>query len=152
MTEGDCFICRKHRGEIAVAGGFIVDDRLLAASHLWATPEGVPEDVYLGHVFVETKRHAPSLADLTAEEAQAVGLLALRLSAAMKETLGADYVFAAVIGTGVPHFHLHLLARDPQTPPDVRWHEVDEWEGAPRGDHDDIAALTARLAAALEGA
>jgi histidine triad (HIT) family protein len=107
------------------------------------------EDVYLGHVFVETKRHAPAFSDLTAEEAQAVGLLASRLSAAMKEALGADYVFAAVIGTGVPHFHLHLLARYPQTPSDVRWHEVDEWDGAPRGGYDDVAALTARLAAAL---
>jgi diadenosine tetraphosphate (Ap4A) HIT family hydrolase len=147
MTHGDCFICRKHRAEIALAGGFIVDDRLLAASHGWEAPEGVPEHVYLGHVFVETKRHAPSFAELTAEEAQAVGLLASRLSAAMKEALGADYVFAAVIGTGVAHFHLHLLARYPQTPPEVRWHEVDDWEGAPRGGYDDVAALTARLAA-----
>jgi diadenosine tetraphosphate (Ap4A) HIT family hydrolase len=149
VTDGDCFICRKQRGEVALAGGPIVEDALLVASHEWESPEGVPEDVYLGHVYVETKRHAPSFADLTAEEAQAVGLLASRLSAALKEALGADYVFAAVIGTGVPHFHLHLVARYPHTPSDVRWHEVDEWEGAPRGGYDDVAALTARLTAAL---
>jgi histidine triad (HIT) family protein len=149
VTDGDCFICRKQRGEFALAGGPIVEERLLVASHRWESPECVPADVYLGHVFVETRRHAPSFADLTAEEAQAVGLLASRLSAALKDAVGADYVFAAVIGTGVPHFHLHLLARYPDTPPDVPWHKVDEWEGAPRGDHDDVAALTARLRASL---
>jgi diadenosine tetraphosphate (Ap4A) HIT family hydrolase len=149
VTDGDCFICRKQRGEFALAGGPIVEERLLVASHQWESPEGVPTDAYLGHVFVETKRHAPSFADLTAEEAQAVGLLASRLSRALRETVGADYVFAAVIGTGVPHFHLHLLARYPNTPPEVPWHQVDEWEGAPRGGYDDVAALTARIRAAL---
>lgn len=149
MTDGDCFICRKHRGEFAVAGGFILDDDLLSASHRWEVPDRLPDAVYLGHVFIETKRHAPAFADLTADEARAVGLAASRLSRALKETLGADYVFAAVIGTHVPHFHLHLLARHPGTPPDVPWHGLDEWEGAPRGGYDDVAALTARITASL---
>ena len=88
MTDGDCFICRKQRGEFALAGGPIVEHELLVASHKWESPESMPEEVYLGHVFVETSRHAPAFADLTAEE-------------------------------------------------------------APRGGYDDVAALTARLAAAL---
>ncbi len=149
MTQDGCFTCRKHRGEFAVAGGFILDDDLLSASHRWEIPDGLPETVYLGHVFIETKRHAPALADLTADEARAVGLAASRLSRAVKETLGADYVFAAVIGTHVPHFHMHLLARYPDTPREVPWHDVDEWEGAPHGGYEDVAALTARIKASL---
>ena len=147
--EQDCFICRKQRGEFVVAGGPIAANELVFASHRWETPDAVPDEVYIGHVFVETTRHAPSFADLTGDEAMAVGLLASRLSRAMKEALGADYVFAAVIGTGVPHFHLHLLARYPDTPPDVPWHSVDEWSGAPRGGLDAVTAATERIRAVL---
>ena len=57
----DCWICGKHRGEVALRGGPIVDDALLHASHARETRDGVPDDVYPGWVFVETKRHAPSL-------------------------------------------------------------------------------------------
>jgi histidine triad (HIT) family protein len=149
VTDRDCFICRKHRGELAVAGGPVVDDDRLFASHAWETPDGVPEEVYIGHVFVETKRHAASFADLTAEEAGAVGRLAASLSAALKDALGADYVFAAVIGTGVPHFHLHLLARYPGTPAELDWTRVDEWEGAPRGGEAEVAEAVGRIRASL---
>jgi diadenosine tetraphosphate (Ap4A) HIT family hydrolase len=149
VVRTDCFICRKHRGEVALAGGPIHADDLLFAAHAWETPHGVPEDVYVGRVFVETKRHAAAFADLSAEEAAAVGVLASRLSRAMRNALGADFVFAAVIGTGVPHFHLHLVARYPETPADVPWHGVDEWSGAPRGGEDEIAAASERIRAAL---
>ena len=148
----DCFICRKHRGEFAVAGGPIADDDLVVAGHVWETPSGIPEDVYIGHVFVETKRHAPSFADLSTDEAAAVGILASRLSRALKEALGADFVFAAVIGTGVPHFHLHLLARYPGAPADLPWHRADEWEGAPRGGESEVAAASERIRRALREA
>jgi hypothetical protein len=71
--EAGCFICRKHRGDVAVAGGPIFDDALLFAAHLWETPHGVPDHVYVGHVFVETKRHVAYLSDLSVEEAAAAG-------------------------------------------------------------------------------
>jgi histidine triad (HIT) family protein len=145
----DCFICRKHSGEIEIAGGAIVDDELVYAAHVWETPDGVPDSTYIGYVIVETKRHAPSFADLTAEEAEAVGRLGARLSAAMKDALGADHVFVAVIGTGVPHFHMHLLARYPNTPPELPWHRVDEWEGAPRGRAESVARAAERIRASL---
>jgi diadenosine tetraphosphate (Ap4A) HIT family hydrolase len=63
----------------------------------------------------------------------------------LKQTLGADFVFAAVIGTGVPHFHLHLLARYPGAPPELPWHRADEWEDAPRGGSAEVAAASERL-------
>jgi diadenosine tetraphosphate (Ap4A) HIT family hydrolase len=86
--------------------------------------QGRGDPRYLGWVIVETKRHARWLADLTLDE-------------------------AAAVGHGVPHFHLHVLARYPDTPSDLRWHEVDEWEGAPRGGADEIAATVDRIRAQL---
>jgi diadenosine tetraphosphate (Ap4A) HIT family hydrolase len=98
---------------------------------------------------VVTRRHAPSLADLNDEEAAAVGRAAARLARALSDVGGAERVFSAVVGTGVPHFHQHLLPRYPDTPPDVPWHSVDDWEGATRGDPASIAELVSRLRADL---
>jgi histidine triad (HIT) family protein len=54
-----------------------------------------------------------------------------------------------VIGHGVDHFHLHLIARYPGTPREFWWTRVDEWPGAPRGGAAEIAEITARLRAAI---
>ncbi len=47
----DCFICRKHRGEIMIPGGAIYEDDLLYAGHV-GTQEG--QAAYLGYIMVET--------------------------------------------------------------------------------------------------
>jgi len=52
-------------------------------------------------------------------------------------------VYSAVIGIGVPHFH--LIPRYPGTPRAVPWHEVNKWEGARRADADDIVTFVERL-------
>ena len=67
----------------------------------------------------------------------------------MEPSEGADHVYAAVIGHGVDHFHLHVIARYPGTPRQYWWTRVDEWPGAPRGDADAVAALAARLRQAM---
>lgn len=60
-----CFVCEKHRDPgLPVAGA----DELMVLSHIPA--DGAP--VYLGHLVVEPRRHAPELADLTDEEAAAL--------------------------------------------------------------------------------
>ena len=46
MTVAGCFVCRKHRGEVALAGVPIVADDLLVASHRWETPGGIPDEVH----------------------------------------------------------------------------------------------------------
>ncbi|GHO72031.1 hypothetical protein KSC_109230 [Ktedonobacter sp. SOSP1-52] len=48
---------------------------------------------YLGHLLVETKRHTPDFADLTAGESQAIGRLITRLSKALKACAGAEKVY-----------------------------------------------------------
>jgi diadenosine tetraphosphate (Ap4A) HIT family hydrolase len=57
--------------------------------------------------------------ELTPEEGAAVGRAAARLAKALTDAGGAEWVYSAVIGTGVPHFHLHLLPRFAGTPRDV---------------------------------
>jgi histidine triad (HIT) family protein len=54
-------------------------------------------------------------------------------------------VHSGVVGTHVPHFHLHLVPRYADTPQDVPWYEVDECDGARRGNAGQVAKLVARL-------
>jgi histidine triad (HIT) family protein len=144
----DCFVCRKMRGELTPPGGPIYEDDLGYASHAFDV-EGRGAPTYLGWLIVETKRHAPWLAELTSDEAAGVGRVLPALARALVDGLGADWVYTATIGTGVPHFHLHLVARYPDTPRDVPWHSIDEWEGASKGGPDEIAAAVERIRSRL---
>ena len=143
MGDG-CPICAKHRGEGPLGGVRVWEDEHVVVFH---APAG-----FVGHLFVETKRHAPYLADLTEEEAAAVGRAAASVARALRAETDAEFVFSAVIGTGVPHFHQHLLVRYPGTPPELRWHESDEWEDAPHADEAELEAFCARLRPYLDPA
>jgi histidine triad (HIT) family protein len=117
----------------------------VVVSHLSPRGPGGADSVYLGHLLVEPRRHAPGLADLSNAEAQRVGLWCTRAASALREAGGAEHVYAAVIGDNVPHLHIHLLPRYPGTPRDYWWQRVDEWPDAPRGGEDEAAALVERL-------
>ena len=142
-TTIDCLVCRKHRGEAAVAGGVIFEDDLISISHaqLW----GDEKDHYLGHVFVEAKRHVPELADLNEQEAHAIGLYVSRVAKALLQTEGMEHVYSFFIGDGVPHVHVHVIGRRPGAPREYWGPRVDDWPEAPRGGEAEIAQVAARL-------
>jgi diadenosine tetraphosphate (Ap4A) HIT family hydrolase len=142
-----CPICQKHAGEGPLRGELV---GRFGAFWIYHGPPGDDGRARLGHLFIESDRHAPYLADLTPAEAADLGPLRTRLAAALRTATDADYVLAAVIGTGIDHFHEHVFARHRGTPPDVPWHESDE--AAPLVDQAAVAALARRLAADLSGA
>ena len=102
----------------------------------------------LGHLVIESDRHAPHLTDLTDKEAAAIGRLRSRVARALADELGVPLVFTAVIGRHIAHFHEHLLPRHPSVPAEVPWHESDE--AGPQADAEEVAELAERLAARLE--
>ena len=143
----DCMVCRKHLGLEVVPGGAIYQDDLIYISHagLW----GAERDHYLGHLFVEPKRHAAGLGDLTEEEAKVIGLFTSRLARALKHTEGVEHVYSFVIGDHVAHVHVHVIGRYPGAPPQYRGPRVDDWPEAPRGNDSEIAAVSERIRAFL---
>jgi diadenosine tetraphosphate (Ap4A) HIT family hydrolase len=145
----DCFVCRKHQGEIVVPGGTIYQNDLVYVGH--AQIADGQSTAYLGYLMVEPKRHAAGLADLTDEEAAALGLLVSRLSRALKVSEGAEHVYAFVLGDHVAHLHVHLVPRYPGAPPQYWGVRVDEWPEAPRGGPAEIASLCDRLRSQLAG-
>jgi histidine triad (HIT) family protein len=142
-TTLDCLVCRKHRGEVAVFGGIIFENDLISISH--AQLFGGEKDHYLGHVFVESKRHVPELADLTEQEAQAVGLWISRVARALLQTENMEHVYSFFIADGVPHVHVHVIGRRPGAPREYWGPRVDDWPGAPRGGETEIAQVADRL-------
>lgn len=144
----DCFVCRKHRDRgPLLPGGAVAEDELVLVSHV-VTPDVLGQDgttAYLGHLFVEPRRHAAGLADLTDAEAASIGLWCSRASRALREVAGAEHVYAAVIGDGVPHLHVHLLPRFPGTPREYWWTRVDEWPKARRGNRSQITEVVSKL-------
>jgi histidine triad (HIT) family protein len=144
----DCLICRKHRSEFPAPGGAIFQDELVYASHAHLSES--QNQIYLGWLVVETRRHIPGLGDLNDQEAQATGLLIGRLSRALKAIQDAEHVYLFVLGHGVPHLHIHLLPRYPDTPRKYWGTNIDEWPEAPQGDRLDIEELCMRLRSHLD--
>jgi histidine triad (HIT) family protein len=141
-----CFVCGKHADPSLMPGGPVGADDLVVVSHL--SPQSPGRDgqpVYLGYLFVEPRRHAAGLADLTEPEAQAVGLWCARASRALRDAAGADHVYAAVLGNRAPHLHVHLVARYPGTPREYQGLNADDWPGAERGTASQVADFVARL-------
>lgn len=151
MSDGStagCLVCRKHREQgPLVPGGPVAEDELVLVSHI-AAPDalgGQGTRAYLGQLLVEPRRHAPGLADLTDAEARAVGLWCARASRALRDISGAEHVYAAVFGDGVPHLHVHLLPRFPGTPLEYWGTHVNKWPQARRGNAAEIGVLVQEL-------
>ena len=142
-ADADCFICRKHRGEVLLPGGTIAQDDEIYVGHAQVRPG--QSTAYLGYLMLEPKRHAPGLEHLDDREAQVLGSWMARLSRALVATEGADHVYAFVIGDAVPHVHVHIVARYPGAPAEHHGPRVDEWPEAPRGGPAEIEAVCARL-------
>ena len=143
LPTTDCLVCRKHQGEIAVPGSAIFENDLIYISHalLW----GDEQEHYLGHLFVEPKRHVPEWADLSDQEAQLIGLYTSRVAKALLQTEGMEHIYLFVLGDGVPHVHVHVIGRYPGAPREYWGPRVDEWPQAPRGKSPEIEALANRV-------
>lgn len=139
--ERDCFICRKHRGEIDIPGGVIYEDELLYVGHISSDSE----EVYLGYVMIDIKRHVPGLAELHDDESAAVGRMLSRVSQALKACVGAEHLYSFVLGDHVSHLHMHLIPRYPDTPSSYWGFRISGWPEAPRGGADQIEEVCSRI-------
>lgn len=139
----DCLICGKHRGEGPLVAPVIWSDDVIVVTHI--PPVGDETTAFVGHLVIETRRHAPYLDDLNDEEAAAVGRAARTAARAIRVEFNAEYVFSGVIGLGVAHFHEHVWPRHPGTPERIEWHAVDEWDDAPRAAGAELEEICERL-------
>jgi histidine triad (HIT) family protein len=152
MTEGsveaspDCFVCDKHRRGDAANGGILYEDELVYAGHVSGSAPA-----YRGWLVVEPQRHAPGLGDLTDDEACALGRLSNRLARVLKDVADAEHVYAFIFGDGVPHLHVHLAPRYPNTPLEFWGAQLNRWPDAPRVEEQEMRELVTELREHLDG-
>lgn len=144
-----CFFCEIARGE-----------------HRWSVLIEDPLTVTVlngrqyetGQSIVFPKRHAPTLLDLSAQEAAAIMLAAQRVGGAIIRAQSPEALLlyqnnGSLGGQEVPHFHLHVVPRTPGSdwglgPPHLA--HVDRHERPAHRDHAVVTAAKIATAAALQ--
>ena len=104
----ECFICRKHAGELASPpGGYLYEVTYFRVCH---APTAMAA---AGTLLIESRRHLLDFAAMTPEEAAEYGALLARVYSAMKQTTGAERVYTLVTLEGAAHFHSWHVPRLP---------------------------------------
>ncbi len=143
MDNAKCLICKKHEDNIGVV---FQNDILYLYHHI---PHPDRDDNYLGYYFIETKRHFKGMYDATDEEISIIGIMLKNLSKALMTIPHIEHVYSFIIGEGVDHFHIHVVARYKDTPREYLGPRVDDWPNAPRGSINEITKLNDQIHTAL---
>ena len=102
----DCFLCQKHKGEVAPPpGGYIYE-----GEH-WLVCHAPADKGPLGTLFIESRRHFLDFAEADEDELATYGLLLKKVYAALKSLTGAERVYQVVFLEGIAHFHAWLVPR-----------------------------------------
>ena len=67
--------------------------------------------VNFGHILIIPKEHHQWMTDVPNDLLENIFVKSKDLMNIIKKTMKADYVALSVIGTDVPHFHVHLVPR-----------------------------------------
>lgn len=110
LVTGRCGACAEIAGEVLAPGGVILDDGLWYISH-HTGPYTDP-----GELILKTRRHCESLAELTLEEAQALGPLLRAVVGALERVVVAERIYAVSFNERIRHLHFLLLPRTSDMP------------------------------------
>ncbi len=67
--------------------------------------------VHHGHSLVVSKYPYPWIDDVPSDQLAHMMQVSQNIIRSMKQGIGADYVQVGIVGTEVPHFHIHLIPR-----------------------------------------
>jgi diadenosine tetraphosphate (Ap4A) HIT family hydrolase len=142
-VNSPCVGCAIARGEVRPTGGVLLRQDGLVL-HGIASPSPLP-----GWLVVTSERHVRGLWDLPEEAARGLGPLASRAARALREVLHAEHVYAFVLGDVLHHFHLHLVPRFADTPPELRGRGAFDARPSEALEPEVLEAAAAALAEAL---
>lgn len=109
-SQQRCSACGEIAGQDAAPGGVIHSDGLWFVSH-HTGPYTDP-----GELIVKTHRHCESLAELTGEEAQALGPVLHAAVQALEQVVAAERIYAVSFNERIRHVHFLLLPRTAAMP------------------------------------
>jgi diadenosine tetraphosphate (Ap4A) HIT family hydrolase len=104
MPSDDCFICRKHRGEVALPpGGYLWEDETWLVCHAPAEIAGA------GTLILESRQHVLDFEDMPPQERASFGPMLGRLYPAIRRGTGAERIYLVSTMGRVAHFHAWLV-------------------------------------------
>ena len=105
-----CSMCEEVAGQTVPPGGVVYRNEWWEVGH-HPGPETDP-----GELIVKLRRHAESLAELTSEEAAAMGPVLRAAVAAVERVVRPERVYVASYGERLRHVHFFLLPRTTSLP------------------------------------
>jgi diadenosine tetraphosphate (Ap4A) HIT family hydrolase len=105
-----CTACAEVAGEISAPGGIVFDDGLWFVSH------HTGRETDPGELIVKTRRHCESLAELTPEEADALGPVLRSAIQVLERVVVAERIYAVSFNERIRHVHFLLLPRTRDMP------------------------------------
>ena len=115
MLMPGCMSCDILAGRRTVPGGVIYEDEY------WHVDSIASPVFWRGFLIVKLKRHCEHLADLTPEEAAALGPVVQMTCRALSDVLKPAKVYVCSFGDGIKHIHLWVLPRPPEMRPGMHW-------------------------------
>jgi histidine triad (HIT) family protein len=98
----DCIFCKIIAGDIPAAKIY-EDEKCLAFLDI--------QPVTSGHVLLIPKEHFISMTETPDDLVAYLYVKTKELMPKIKKAMNADYVSLSVVGTEVPHFHIHIIPR-----------------------------------------
>lgn len=98
----DCIFCKIGRGEVPAEKTY-EDDKVVAFLDIHPKAPG--------HTLVIPKSHYQWFYELPDEISDDLFRTAKKLAKQIKEERSADYIRFSIVGTDVPHVHIHLIPR-----------------------------------------
>ncbi len=115
MLVPGCLSCDIVAGRRTTPGGVIYED------DCWHVDSVIGPEIWRGFLIIKLKRHCEHLAELTQEEAAALGPIVQATCSAVTEVLKPAKVYVCSFGDGVRHIHFWVLPRPREMRPGMKW-------------------------------
>jgi ATP adenylyltransferase len=115
MLVPGCMSCDILAGKRTSPGGVIYEDEY------WHVDSVIGPVFWRGFLIVKLKRHCEHLAELTPDEASALGPIIQTACSALTELLDPAKVYVCSFGDGVKHIHFWVLPCPREMRPGLHW-------------------------------
>ncbi|MBW4425666.1 MAG: HIT family protein [Nostoc desertorum CM1-VF14] len=110
MLVDGCLACSVLAGKIQAPGGVIYED------NYWVVEHSLNPVLLPGYLIIKLKRHCKHLAQLTPEEASALGGIIQNTCSALSQVVKPAKIHVCSWGEQVKHIHFHIIPRSSTMP------------------------------------
>ena len=137
-----CIICDKHRDFASYVGEPLAIKNAVVIAHM---PIVDGQLATKGHLLIEPLRHVTDASELTEDESMAMGLFIRNGIRLVTRELGAEHAYVFRINDKVPHFHVHIVPRHPNTSKEFWETKIMDYPNAPKLNYEEIKTLSSQL-------